>query len=134
VFFAPDEVVLDLDVGGQPYRMKVRHQYRFNSTFNQTHSVKRLWEMGEDAFDVGVICHHHTPALEPFLKHGLVRWAARPGSYQLTSGYARRYGHATAFPTCPTFVLWPGSRRIVGFLDVREAAEYLTLLRGSRAA
>lgn len=133
LFFAPDEVLLDVEVGGQTYRLKVRHQYRFNSAFNNTHSVKRMWEMGDDPFDIGVVCHHHAPGLEPFWKHGLVRWAARPGSYQLTSGYGRRYGHTQPVPTCPTFILWPGDRRIVGFVDVREAAEYLTLLRGKAA-
>ena len=129
LFMAPDEVVLHLSVGDQPYTVLVRHQYRFNSQLNQVHTVKQLWNYGNTKFDIGVVCHHHTPAIEPFLRHGQVVWGARPGSYQYTSSYARRYGHASAFPTCPTFLLWPDSKRILGFMDVRDAADYLTYIR-----
>jgi hypothetical protein len=133
LFFAHDEVRLTVDVGGHEYRLLVRHQFRMESAFNQGHAVQRLWEMGSWPFDIGVLCHKHVPYIGTFVKHNLERWAARPGSYQFTSGYARRYGFGTSAPTCPTFVLWPAQRRIVGFLDVREASEYLTLLRGRAA-
>lgn len=132
--YAPDEMVLALTVGEQPYRVKFRHQYRYNSSFNQVHVVKRLWEMGDDPFDVGVVCHHHEAAIEQFTKHGQPVWGARPGSYQLTGTWARRIGFPLARPTCPTFLFWPDRREVLGFGDVRRAAEVLTYYRQAAVA
>lgn len=138
IFYAPDFVVLRLQLGstgeagfslGQEYTAKVRHIYRYNSSFNPAHSVKRMWEMDDDDFDIGVLCHQHEAAMEPFVKHGLTRVAFRPGSYQVTSGHSRRYGFKNAFPTCPTAILLPDRREIIPFFDVRYAASYLTWLR-----
>ena len=56
-------------------------------------------------------------------------WAARPGSYQVTSGHGRRYGFNHTKPTCPTFLLFPDSHRIVGFRDLWEGVGYLGYLR-----
>lgn len=127
--YAPDEVRLDLTLQGQVYHIALRHQYRYNSSFNLIHAVKRLWEMGGESFDIGVLCHHHEPAIEPFRKHGRTVWGARPGSYQVNSSYGRRYGFNNTRPTCPTFVLFPDTHRIEGFLDVWSAANYLRWLR-----
>lgn len=129
VHYAPDELLLTLTLPGVEYRLKIRHQYRYNSSFNQVHVVKRLWEMGDDPFDVGIVCHHHEAAIEMFTKHGEPVWGARPGSYQVTSSHGRRYGFRLTRPTCPTFIFWPGQRRFIGLPDVRDAAEYLTWAR-----
>ena len=121
--YAPAEARMTVNVGGQPYSLLIRHQVgRFNSSLNQTHVVKRFWEMNAEPFDIGVIGHHHEAAMEMFIKHGKKRFAARPGSYQITSPYAHQYGFPSSIPTCPTFLMFPGERRIVGFDDVRDAA------------
>jgi hypothetical protein len=129
LFFAPDEVLVRLAFGNETYRIKVRHQYQFNSQFNKTHSIKRLWEMGEDDFDVGVVCHLHEAAMEPFFKHGQLRWAMRPGSYQLTSAYSRQRGFNQSSPTCPSVVYWPDQHKTLGFFDLRDAVIYLKAVR-----
>lgn len=120
--YAPHEAFLTVGLGSQSYKIGLRHQYRFNSQINQTHAVKRWYDMGAEAFDIGVVCHHHEPALEPFERHGLTRWAARPGSYQITSDYSRQYGYNDTRPTCPTFILFPDRRHIIGFVDLDSAA------------
>lgn len=137
VIYAPDYIVLRLAIYSRPdeltqeYAVKIRHQYRFNSSLNQTHSLKRMWEQDEHDFDVGVICHHHEAAMEPFRRHGEWRWGLRPGSYQVTSGYSRRIGFPTSTPTCPTIVFHPTRRSMIGFVDVRHAASYLRWLRST---
>lgn len=123
VCYAPAEARLDITIRDQLYKMVVRHQTgRFNSSLNQTHAVKRFYENNEELFDVGVIGHHHEAAVEMFIKHGQKRYAARPGSYQISSPYSHQYGFSRSIPTCPTFVFFPGERRIIGFDDVRNAA------------
>lgn len=125
ICFAPAEARMDVKVGGQDYKVAYRHQYRMNSTYNQTHAVKQWYRLGEDTFDVGCIGHHHEPAIESFMAHGQERWACRPGSYQITSAYTRQYGWNSTYPTCPSFVLWPDRRKILGFSELADAVVYM---------
>lgn len=127
IAYAPDEARINVTCGTQQYKVAIRHQYRLNSSFNQTHSPKQWFRNGTEEFDVGVICHHHEPASEHCILHGKKRWVARPGSYQYTSAYSRQLGYNPALPTCPTVILFPDERRLVGFDDVRDAA---LLLKG----
>ncbi len=129
ICYAPHEARLYVDHGGHEYKVAVRHQYRFGSQFNQCHTVKRLYEMGEETFDVGVVGHHHEASMECFQRHGMSRWAFRPGSYQISSGYSEQWGFNRSIPTCPTVILYPGSRQILGFEDVQYAATVLNCLR-----
>jgi hypothetical protein len=132
LFYAQDELLATIKAGKHTFRYAIRHQYRFNSAFNQTHAIKRWWEMGPDNWDVGVLCHLHEVACEPFMKHGQQRWALRPGSYQITSGYTRQYGFNNSTPSCPTAIVRPRTGRIYCLPDVRDAADYLTWLRSRK--
>jgi hypothetical protein len=121
ICYAPAEARIAVTVGDVKYDICLRHQYRYNSSFNLNHAVKRMFDMSSEPFDIGIICHHHEANLESFQKHGKKRYGARPGSYQLTSNYSRQYGFNNAYPTCPTFILFPDGRRIIGFDDIRDA-------------
>jgi hypothetical protein len=123
--YSPHSAYIEWTVGRVLYRICIAHQYRFNSAMNQTHSPKQMLNFGEHDFDIGVVCHHHEPAQETFYRRGLTRWVARPGAYQVHSDYSAQYGYPTTHPTCPTVVLFPDSRKIIGFTDVREAAHYM---------
>lgn len=127
--YAPAVARLDVNVGGQSYRVGLRHQYRMNSSFNQTHAVKQWMRLGDEDFDIGVVCHHHEYAVETCPYRGKNVVVMRPGSYQLLSAYSAQYGFNNAVPMCPTVLLWPGERKMLAIPDVREAAEILTLLR-----
>lgn len=135
VHYAPDEVLLTVELAasaeeeGTEYTAKVRHQYRFNSSLNIGHTVKRLYDMGGDQFDVGVVCHHHEAHVEPFERHGSTRWALRPGSYQIHSSHSRRYGYNLTYPTCPVAIFWPDERRVVCLKDLREGITHLRAAR-----
>lgn len=131
--YSPHEARILVKVGQVTYKLAIRHKYRFNSSLNQTHSHKQWWRNGEADFDVGVLCHLHEPAMEPFNGHGLRRWALRPGSYQVTSSYTEQEGFNMTWPTCPTVLLFGKSREIIGFEDVRQAAKVLTALRGKKS-
>ncbi len=134
VCYAPDEAWLDITVGGQQYVVAVRHQYRFNSSFNQTHSPKQWLRLGPREFDIGVIGHHHEAAIEQTVYRDRFVWVARPGSYQITSGYARQLGYNPAIPTCPTFLLAGDEREITGWKSVRAMARSQRSLRELGAA
>ena len=120
-----DEARISAKVGKITYKLAWRHKYRFNSSINQTHSPKQWYRFGPEPFDIGVVCHHHETAIEASLMHGQQTWTCRPGSYQINSAYGRQGGYNDSMPACPTFILFPHERRIVGFPDVRDAVTTL---------
>lgn len=122
VFYSPNEAWLELAVGQQKYTVGVRHQYRLNSSFNQTHSVKQWLRLGEREFDIGVIGHHHEAAVESTIYRGRHRYVARPGSYQMTSSYSDALGYNHALPTCPTFLLRGDGHAITAWNSLRDVA------------
>lgn len=131
VCYAPDEAFIDLGCGDITYRLAMRHQFGLNSRFNQTHAVKQWQRLGDYQFDIGCVGHHHEACMEQGLYRAQPCIYIRPGSYQITSSYSRRFGYNRSIPTCPTVLLYPNERRMVGYWDVREAAEVLQLKRAA---
>lgn len=129
VMHAPDEARISVSLPQHTYEIAARHQFRFNSQLNQTHSIKQWFKMGPAAFDIGVLAHLHELAMEPVNLHGMERWVCRPGSYQKTSAYSRQLGFNIVNPSCPTFILYPDKRDIVGFTGLHHAARFLTYER-----
>jgi hypothetical protein len=123
--YSPHSAYIEWQVGRVPYRICIAHQFRFNSSMNLTHTVKQMLSYGEHDFDIGCVCHHHDHAMEEVRRQGLLRWFFRPGAYQIHSDYAAQYGYGSAQPTCPTAVVFPSERKIVGFGNVRDAARYM---------
>lgn len=134
VFYSPDEAWIDINVAGQKYVLAVRHQYRFGSQFNQTHTVKQWLRLGPRDFDVGVIGHHHEAALEQTIWRDQFRWVARPGSYQITSSYARQLGFNLSVPTCPTFLFHGDQHEVTAWKSVGAMARSQAALQQLRAA
>jgi hypothetical protein len=130
VCYAPDEAFLTVRVGEQPYKIAMRHQYRMNSSFNETHSVKQYYRNGTVNWDIGCIGHHHVGACEYFYGHGEEKIALRPGSYQITSAYSRQYGFNRTSPTCPTVVVYPDRKEMVAFHRLEPALRFLKAERG----
>lgn len=129
VFYSPDEAWLEIKVGGQDYIVGVRHQYRFGSAFNQTHTVKQWLRLGPREFDIGCIGHHHEAAIEQHIYRDKFRWVCRPGSYQITSSYSRQFGFNHSIPTCPTFVLHGDEHGIDGFKSIRSLKKAYSVMR-----
>ena len=129
ICYAPDEAWIDLTVGGQKYKVAIRHQFRMNSSFNQTHSVKQWLRLGPAEFDVGIVGHHHEAAIEEVIYRDTFRWVCRPGSYQITTAYSRAYGYNHAIPTCPTFLLHGDRRQIDGWNSLEKFANCMQAAR-----
>jgi len=119
--YAPSEARLTVEVGAQSYDLAIRHQYRHNNQQDSLSCVKAWYSRGEKTFDIGVIGHSHTPALEMAMRHGQRVWFARCGSYQHSSDYSRRLGFNCSAPTCPTFILSADRKHALGFVDIRDA-------------
>ena len=122
---------LFLQVGKIEYKIKMRHKYRFNSSDNATHTVKKMFEK-EGGFDVGCIAHNHIAAMEESIKEGLdgpiKRIFLRSGSYKTTDRYSSQMGFSDAQSGVPIVLFNPSERQMRGFQDLEEGIEYLKYL------
>ena len=132
VIYHQHELNIRLVVNNIPYNFSIRHMRRGNSSIHPARIVKKMWEDGECDFDIGVIGHHHTPVIEPFARHGLERWAIRPGSYKVIDGYAEMLGFPADRTTCPMAILSPDRRHIQVFTDLRDGVSTLKTLNGDK--
>jgi predicted phosphodiesterase len=130
IAYAPNEARIVARIGKQEYKIAVRHQFRMNSSFNQSHSVKQWLRLGDEDFDVGCVGHHHEACVEQTIYRGKVVWVCRPGAYQVTSSFSQTYGWNMSIPTCPTFLLFPDRRHIIGLHDIRDAPKILKAFNG----
>jgi len=130
VIYHPHELNVRLLVNNIPYNFSIRHKRRGNSALNPARVVKKMWEDGECDFDIGVVGHHHTPVSEPFTRHGLERWAIRPGSYKMIDGFSEMIGYQAERATCPLVILSPDKRSIQVFTDLRDGIRTLKVLNG----
>ena len=124
---------LYLQVGAVEYKIKMRHKYRFNSSDNATHTVKKLFEK-EGGFDCGCISHNHIAAMEECMKEGpdgsQKRIFLRSGSYKTTDRYSSQMGFKDASNGVPIVLFNPKERKMRGFQDLREGIDYLAYLNG----
>jgi len=123
-----NELNIRVLIGKQPYHICVRHKRRGNSQVHPGQVVKKMWTDGESDFDIGVVGHTHTPVVENFLRHGIERWAIRPGSYKIIDGWAEELGFPRDRLSCPMVILSPYTRQIHAFPDLRMGIRTLEML------
>ena len=87
-----------------------------------------MWNDGEADFDIGVVGHHHTPSVVPFTKHGIERWAIRPGAYKIVDTFGEMCGFPRERPTCPMVILNPVTKEVQAFTDLRMGLRTLAAL------
>lgn len=117
VIYDPDQLEFSVGVGNEVYKWLVRHKYRFNSSDNASHSVKKMYDHLKH-FEVGAICDKHEYTCEPFAKNGEMKWAIRPGSYQIFSEFGNTRGFRDALPVSPVLVMDSDSHSMHGTVDI----------------
>ena len=123
---------IKLQVNDITYQIGIAHKYRYNSSLNLTHTVKRFVENAPLDLDVGIVCHHHEPDAEYFYKRGKQRVAIRPGSYLKRDGYAISRGYLPAPPLFPSLLLSTQERKMWILPDVQDAILVLKLTADKR--
>ena len=120
---------VDLTVDRQWYRIMLKHKYRFNSSINLTHTVKRMREMEGD-FDIGCVAHHHQAAIEQsIMGDGIDRIFIRPGSFKGQDRYSSQLGFTDSGAFIPSVVLDNTQRMMTAFLHLDQAVSYMESLQ-----
>jgi len=117
-----------LELQDMEYKISLAHKNRFNSSFNLTHTVKRMYELSGFDFDIGIVCHHHESTYEPFQRHGEERIAIRASSGKLSS----RFSESLNYPDCtmqvPVVILFPDKKKAIP-MWLEDGIKYLNYLR-----
>jgi len=123
--YSPHQIRLVIHNGPSETRVLLRHKYRFKSQFDLGLQFRRMWEVGEWDFDIGMLGHTHDgPFVQEFTKHGVSRWASLAGSYKTVDGYGEEAGYNPAKTGMTAFVIEP-SGLIQGFASLRAATVYM---------
>lgn len=130
VLYHAHELNLRVWLAGIPYFISIRHKRRGNSSIDPSRVIKSMWNDGEADFDIGVVGHHHTPSVVPFTKHGIERWAIRPGAYKIVDTFGEMCGFPRERPTCPMVILNPVTKEVQAFTDLRMGLRTLAALNG----
>jgi len=130
LYYTPDELNLSLEFGSQTYRIMLRHRTLHNSGLNHAHGLFRhLERSANEPWDIGISGHHHVCTVASQVILGKMRYAIRPGSYQVSTSFSRALGFCEAQPFSPMVILWPNERKISMYHDVRLGLEVLKKLR-----
>lgn len=109
---------------GPEYKVHVRHKYKFNSTYNPTHTCVKLIQNKDTEADVVCVGHHHEPAIASHYVSGKQRSLLRFGSSMASTGFSESIGFAKTPLEAPS-VLLKGDRKVHHpFLDLELAKTY----------
>ncbi len=121
--------VIHIKAGEQVYPILRMHKGRYNSGVNLTNSPKQHQRIQYPKARVICVEHLHEAACEGYYYDGKLCYAVRPGTYAVYDDYAQQNGYFGHRPANPTIVMYPDEDRIVGFLRMQDAIEYLRAAR-----
>ena len=108
--------LLTVELGEQRYNILAAHRFRMNSSFNKTHTGKRMLDFVADA-DAVFTGHYHDPAAETTDVRQRSRFIAAGGTYEMRSRYGKSLGFPGGVAEMPGVLLFPGERKMLGFRD-----------------
>jgi hypothetical protein len=127
-----DDVSLKLKVGTATCALRLRHQWRGNSIYNDTHSIERAARM-DGGFAVGVGAHTHASGLvRTFNNHGLAGLAVLCGAYKRQDVYSREKGFHRPNPSTAMAVIFYENGAMVGVDRLDVAAELMEMYHKER--
>jgi predicted phosphodiesterase len=120
---------LNLKVGKVDYKFLLRHKYRFRSSFNLTHTCKRLLETWGNA-DIVIVAHQHCPSFEmtPH-KYQEQKVFIRPGSFLVKDRWAESQGYLDAIAEFPCIILNPRRKEMTPLMGIEQGLKILRLLK-----
>lgn len=124
-----DDLRVELRVGLETWRIRVRHSWQGSSIYNSTHGIERGHKWDQD-FHIGVAAHDHiNGACRSFNAAGEQGMAVKAGTYKVDDSFARRKGFPKSGPSTIAVVVFDDDpRSITGFTSLEAACKYLDVL------
>jgi hypothetical protein len=126
ILYAKFDLPFILSVGGNEFRVRVRHSWKGSSVYNDTHGIERAakFDQGRE-FDVGVGAHTHASGLyRQFNNGGRTGHAILCGSYKRFDGFADRHGFSKSNESAAVAMVF-SEGGAWGTNDLEIAADYM---------
>lgn len=110
------------------YKIHMAHDYRYKSSLNLTHTVKRMFEK-EGEFDIGLVAHEHVGDIEQTEVWGKQRIFIRPGTYMIRNRWALNKSYNGSNICVPCVLLFGDRKQMISFYNIEDALKILDLLQ-----
>ncbi len=118
---------IKVKLGNAEYLIHAHHTFKYNSSLNTTNSQRNLFNITHA--DVIALGHVHTNEAHQKSVGGKDTIWLRTGSYKITDDYSQWLGGLKADPRIPMVILWPDSKKVLGFRDFRDGITHLKVVR-----
>lgn len=118
-------------VGGHQYVVVAKHDYTGKSNITKSNSARRMWTEWPhswDSADVIALAHLHEANLSVQYQRGQEVVWLRSGAFKIHDEYALSKGYKSTYGV-PIVVFFPGTRKMIAFLDFDEGVRYLNAVR-----
>lgn len=129
VIYDTDDSLVTLHVGAASFPLRVRHNWRGVSIYNDTHGIERAAKLDGD-FIIGIGAHTHASGLvRTFNAQGRAGMAVLCGSYKRIDPFAREKGFVKPNASTAMSVLFFESGAMVGIDRLDVAADLMRRYR-----
>ena len=127
-----DEIPFTLKLGRSEWGVKVRHKWRGNSMYNESHGMERDLRFGLGDWDIAMQGHVHRGTIfrESYDdREEKAKLTCQIGTYEFSDRYAMQLGFAQRPQSgCGAILFYPDGR-YQPFRDLETAADFLEYLR-----
>ena len=120
-----------LRLGDETYQIEARHSFNYNSSLNDTNSMRRIWEQA-GCPDIVFTAHLHRATLHTPVIDGRDTVWARNGSYKQDDQYARSRNFVHTRPSPPDqpgVILFPDRHKMLAMRNYRDLLPLLAYHR-----
>lgn len=120
-----------LRLGEETYQIEARHSFNYNSSLNDTNSMRRIWEQA-GCPDIVLTAHLHRATLHTPVMDGRDTVWARNGSYKQDDQYARSRNFVHTRPSPPDqpgILLFPDTHLMIAQRNYRHLLPLLAYHR-----
>lgn len=116
---------INLTVNDIPYKIHCRHKFRYNSSFNPTHSCVRLNDVLDAEAEIVAIGHKHQAAITKQFKAGKWRTYVRYGAAYPTSNFEEYLGYEQTPLVAPSILMSGNKKFHEPFMELDVAEKFI---------
>lgn len=117
-----DGGIVKLDINGIRYRIHHRHKFWGMSKLNRHNAGKRMYDFGQEPYDIGILEHFHEGSIESFHRHDAKRISINSATFKEKDPYAESLGYYHTGVEIPVAIMYPNEKKLAVIDDLDTAS------------
>jgi len=117
-----DGGIVKLDINGIRYKVHHRHKFWGMSKLNRHNAGKRMYDFGQEPYDIGILEHFHEGSIESFHRHDEKRISINSATFKEKDPYAESLGYYHTGIEIPVAIMYPNQKKLAVIDDMDTAA------------